>query len=83
MMRTTVTLDEDVLARLQQESKIRETSFRGTLNDVLRDGLDVATRRRESPKAFRVKPRSLGLKPGLSYDSISQLIAIAEGEDSR
>ena len=83
MMRTTVTLDDDVLARLQQESRTREASFRGTLNDVLRDGLDVAERRRESPKGFRVKPRSIGLKPGLSYDSISSLLVIGEGEDHR
>jgi hypothetical protein len=83
MMRTTVVLDDDVLNRLQEESRIREATFRGTLNDVIRDGLAVAEQRRNSATAFRVKPFPIGLKPGLSYDSISQLIALAEGEDAR
>lgn len=83
MMRTTVVLDDDVLNRLQEESRIRESTFRGTLNDVIRDGLAVAEQRRNSATAFRVKPHSIGLKPGLSYDSISQLIELGEGEDGR
>ena len=82
-MRTTVVLDSDVLERLQAESRIREASFRRTLNDVIRDGLAVAEQRRGQPKPFRVTPHSLGLKPGLSYDSISRLIELGEGEESR
>ena len=35
----TVTLDEDVYERLQQESRSRGVSFRQTLNDVIRVGL--------------------------------------------
>jgi hypothetical protein len=83
MMRTTVVLDDDVLERLQTESRMREETFRETLNEVIRDGLAVAEQRRNSVTTFRVKPRSMGLKPGLSYDSISQLLAIGEGEDAR
>ncbi len=82
-MRTTVVLDEDVLERLQAESQIREATFRGTLNDVIRDGLAVAEQRRSSSTPFRVKPKAMGLKAGLSYDSISQLIELGEGEDAR
>lgn len=83
MMRTTVVLDDDVLDRLQAESRSREATFRGTLNDVIRDGLAVAEERRNRATAFRVKPRSMGLKPGLSYDSISRLIEMGEGDDAR
>ena len=83
MMRTTVVLEDDVLERLQAETRIREATFRGTLNDVIRDGLIVAEQRRANTKAFRVNPHSMGLKTGLSYDSISTLIELGEGEDAR
>jgi hypothetical protein len=83
MKRTTVALDDDVLAGLREESRRREATFQMTLNDVIRDGLAVAEQRRNSVTAFRVEPFPIGLKPGLSYDSISQLIELGEGEDAR
>jgi hypothetical protein len=83
MARTTVVLDDDVLIRLREESRVRDATFRATLNDAIRDGLAVAERRRNSATPFRVEPFPIGLKPGLSYDSISQLIALGEGEDAR
>ena len=83
MMRTTVVLEDDVLERLQAESQLREASFRGTLNDVIRDGLAVAEQRRQGSASFRVTPREMGLKPGLSYDSVSALIELGEGDDAR
>ena len=83
MMRTTVVLDDDVLERLQAESRLRQISFRGTLNDVIRDGLALSQQRRGSPGKFRVKPRAMGLKAGFTYDSISRLLELGEGLDSR
>ena len=83
MMRTTVVLEDDVLDRLQAETRTREASFRTTLNDVIRDGLAVAEQRRSGATAFRVKPRGMGLKPGFSYDSVSALLALGEGDDAR
>lgn len=82
-MRTTVVLDEDVLERLKEEARLREATFKGTLNEVIRDGLMVAEKRRAQPVSFEIKPRAMGLKEGYSYDSISKLIALAEGEDAR
>jgi hypothetical protein len=32
-------------------------------------------------KSYRTKPRPMGLRPGFSYDNISELSAAAEGED--
>lgn len=83
MMRTTVVLEEDVLVRLRAETRIRKATFRATLNDVIRDGLNAAEQRRASTTPFRVRPRAMGLKPGLSYDSTSRLIELGEGEDAR
>jgi hypothetical protein len=82
-MRTTVVLDDDVLEKLQAESRLRESTFRGTLNEVIRDGLAMAEQRRNNAVVFRIKPRSMGLKKGLSYDSVSALLEIGEGEDAR
>jgi plasmid stability protein len=82
-MRTTLTLDDDVAAKLKAEVRRSGRSFRDTVNDVLRRGL--ATRRESTPREpFRVEARDLGaLQPGLSLDSIADLIERAEGPHHR
>jgi Arc/MetJ family transcription regulator len=48
-VRTTVSLDDDVVARVKRESLSRGASFRDTLNDLLRAallGIDYMPRRR-------------------------------------
>jgi hypothetical protein len=47
---------------------------------ALRAGLDAVLAPPAS-KPYRTKPRPLGLREGLSYDNISELVALAEGED--
>jgi hypothetical protein len=81
-IRTTVTLDEDVLDRVKRESRSRGTSFRDTLNDLLRAALlnlDAKPRRR----TLKIKPVRMGYKPGLNYDSVEALIEYGEGEHHR
>lgn len=46
-IRTTVTLDEDVLERVKQESRARGASFRDTLNELVRTGLLYARNKPE------------------------------------
>jgi hypothetical protein len=78
-IRTTVTLDEDVVARVKRESQSRGTSFRDTLNDLLRAALlavDYSPRRR----ALTIHPSHMGYKPGLNYDSIESLLEYGEGD---
>ncbi len=82
-MRTTVVLDDEVLECLQQESRVLDASFRDTLNNVIREGLVAVEKRRHQPVKFKVKSFAIGLRPGLSNDSISKLIEIGEGEDAR
>ena len=78
-MRTTLTLDEDVAAKLKAEMRRSGKSFRDIVNDTLRYGLvekRVATRRR----AFKVEARDLGnLRPGLSLDNVGELLEQIEG----
>jgi hypothetical protein len=81
-IRTTVTLDEDVIEKVKQESRARGASFRDTLNDLLRTALlksNPAPRRSN----FRVKPTHMGYRPELNYDDIEGLISYAEGEDHK
>ena len=80
-IRTTVTLDDDVLERVKRESRARGTSFRDTLNELLRAALlntQSAPRR-----TLKIKPTNMGVRPGLNYDDIEGLIAYGEGEDHR
>jgi hypothetical protein len=51
-IRKTVTLDDDVVARVKRESQSRGASFRDTLNDLLGTallGIDNQPRRRCTP----------------------------------
>jgi len=78
-MRTTLTLDDDVVAKLKAESRRAGRPFREVVNETLRRGL--ASRRSTTRRqAFRVTARDLGeIKPGLSLDNIAELIEQVEG----
>lgn len=69
-MRTTVTLDPDVAERLRQLMTERDLTFKAVLNSTLRKGLgrDVASRR------YVMKPRTLGLRPGIDGDRITHVV---------
>jgi plasmid stability protein len=81
-IRTTISLDDDVAARVKRESLSRGVSFRDTLNDLLRAALlsiDYKPRRR----ALAILPTHMGHKPGLNYDSIESLLEYGEGDRHR
>jgi len=78
-MRTTLTLDDDVAGRLQSLARRSGRTFRDVVNDVLRRGLATAVRTPAQPR-FEVHARDLGaLQPGLSLDSIGDLLERVEG----
>ena len=79
-MRTTLTIDDDVAAKLDDELKRRGGSFKELVNDVLRTGLN-ARRRLQEPKKFKVHARDLGFRPGLDYDNIGELLEQIEGPE--
>jgi hypothetical protein len=78
-VRTTLTLDDDVAAKLKAESRRAGRPFREVVNEMLRRGL--ATRPASaSRRAFRVRARDLGnLRPGLSLDNVAELLEQVEG----
>ncbi|MGE5278729.1 MAG: DUF2191 domain-containing protein [Acidobacteriota bacterium] len=77
-MRTTLTLDDRLAAKLKGEARRSGKSFRQVVNEALRRGFALQEERRRQPP-YRVQPRAMGVRPGLNYDRISELIEIAEG----
>lgn len=80
--RTTVTLDDDVLARLKEASASRGVPFKEMLNEAIRSGLTTLSAPRPS-KTYKIKPFDMGECFAPSIDNISELIAFGEGEDWR
>ena len=78
-MRTTLTLDDDVGAKLKAQSRRAGRPFREIVNETLRRGL--ASQRISPPREpFRIRARDLGnLKPGLSLDNVAELVEQVEG----
>ena len=77
-MRTTLTLDEDVAAKLRSEARRTGRPFKQVVNEHLRRSLNTPATS-GAGKPFRIKARDLGLRPGLSYDNIGQLLEQVEG----
>ena len=81
-MRTTLTLDEDVAAKLKAEVRQSGRTFKEVVNDLLRLGL--SSRKKSEPiQPFKVKTRDLGPRPGFNFDKINELIEQVEGPDHR
>ena len=79
MTRTTLTLDDDIAAKLKAEARRTGLSMRDLVNATLRRGL-TAPRPTKGLKPFRVMTRDLGaLAPGLSLDNVQDLLEQAEG----
>ncbi len=78
-MRTTLTLDEDVAAKLRAEARRSGRSFREVVNEAIRRGLAYRQVMR-SAGPFKITPRDLGrLRPGLDLDNVADLLERVEG----
>jgi len=79
-MRTTLTLEDDVAARLERERRKRGVAFKELVNQVLRSGLDSleAPQRRREP--FRTEGLALGQSRVGSLDNIEEVLSRTEGE---
>lgn len=77
-MRTTVTLDPDVAEQLKRAMRDRGRSFKETINDAIRAGL---ASRREPAEPYQLKPRPLGVLPGIGLTKALGLAAALEDEE--
>jgi hypothetical protein len=79
-VRTTVSLEDDVLDRVKRESRARGASFRETLNDLLRSAL-LNLDRKPRRTVLKIRPVHMGWKAGLNHDNIESLLEYGESED--
>ncbi|MGE3277336.1 MAG: DUF2191 domain-containing protein [Vicinamibacterales bacterium] len=80
-MRTTLTLDDDVAARLKAAAK--ERPFRAVVNEALRAGLAALDKQVPPRKPFRTKGFDLGPSLVGSLDNVEEVLARVEGEAHR
>ena len=78
-MRTTLTLEPDVAAKLRLKARKTGRSFKEVVNDALRIGLQSDPDK--GPRAaFEVRTRDLGrLATGLNVDNVGDLLERLEG----
>ena len=81
-MRTTLTIDNDILERARAVAAKLGTPFKTVVNEALRAGLDKVEQPAKS-LTYKTEPHAMGLLPGRNLDNIQELLARIEGEDSR
>jgi hypothetical protein len=79
-MRTTLTLDPDIAQELKARTADGKVSFKEVVNDTLRRGL-AAKPKAKAEEEFHVTPRSLGLRPGIDPDKLSQFLDELDVQD--
>ena len=77
-MRTTVTLDPDVAAKVKAVARERGISFKQALNSAVRAGLG---KERGAAHAFKQYAQPMSLRPGFNLDKALQLAGALEDEE--
>lgn len=81
-MRTTLTLDDDVVLLLREEMERARCPFKQVVNQAIRLGLRGAAAPEDRPR-FRTRPHAFRFKPGIDQDKINQLVDDLEAETFR
>lgn len=81
-MRTTLSIDDDVIERARALAGKLNTPFKKIVNEALRAGLDQVEKPAKQ-RRYKTKPHKMGLRQGRNLDNIQELLAQVEGEDSR
>ena len=76
-MRTTLTLDPDVAARLREMAAERRLSLKEVVNQTLRAGFS----RLDSAVPYRTPTKQMGLRPGSDVRKAAALAAALEDEE--
>jgi hypothetical protein len=82
-MRTTLTLDADVAARLRAAVRKQRRPLKVLVNEALRGGLDAIDRPAPVRKRFRTAGFDLGTSLVGSLDNTEEVLSRVEGEDHR
>lgn len=81
-MRTTLSIDDDVMERARKLAAKLGTPFKTIVNEALRAGLDRVERPAKQ-RGYKTESHAMGLRPGRNLDNIQELLAQVEGEDFR
>jgi hypothetical protein len=82
-MRTTLTLDDDVVDLLKRVRKARKVRHKDIVNDALRRGLTQMATRPKRRRPYRTPSTDLGPSLIGSLDNIGQVLEIAEIDPER
>jgi len=82
-MRTTLTIEDDLAARIDKALATRRISLKALVNDALRRGLDDMDRPVESTPEYIVRTVDLGECRIPNLDSVADVLAYGEGEAFR
>jgi hypothetical protein len=80
-VRTTLTIDDDLAAQIDQLRRSRDASLKGVVNDALRRGLRQMSGGRRSRKVFRTRTFDAGAARYSNLDNVAE--ALADGEAFR
>jgi hypothetical protein len=72
-VRTTVTLDDELLRRLRELAAERGISFKAAIDEVLRRGLAAQELPARRPKRFRAETFRSPFRPGVDPVKLNQL----------
>lgn len=75
-MRTTVTLDDDLAARLRDRAHQRGIPFKTAINEAIRNGLEKPRK----PAPYRLKTRKMGA-PKVDLTKATQLAGQLEDDE--
>lgn len=78
-MRTTLSLDSDVLEEARSLAERTKKPFRAIVNEALRQGLRILDAPVER-KPYVTQPRPLAARPGMQIDNVQELLSLLEGE---
>jgi hypothetical protein len=81
-MRTTLSLDDDVAARIEHLRRTLDKPLKELVNEALRRGL-VGMHEPRSPVQYRTRPVDLGRCRLPNVDDVASALAAAEGEGYR
>ena len=82
-MRTTLTIDDDVAAALERLRRSEDKSLKEVVNQTLRRGLEQPNATARPREPFRTRSVSLGRCLIGDIVSVSEAIALGEGEDHK
>ena len=81
-MRTTLSIDEDVLDRAKRMASHLRLPFKTVINEALRLGLEKLEERAKC-RHHHTMGHDMGLRSGFNLDNVQELLAQSEGEEYR